>query len=65
MQELRLHAQDTGCARAQVPSLLLRLLKLGAWIESSVRRIVLHMPITIPYADDWHRSACPVGAIPA
>ena len=40
MQELRLKARRTGCARAQVSTLRLRLLKLGAWIESSVRRIV-------------------------
>ena len=36
MQELRLHARRTGCARAQVNTLRLRLLKLGVWIESSV-----------------------------
>ena len=35
MQELRLHARRTGCARAQVNTLRLRLLKLGVWIESS------------------------------
>jgi hypothetical protein len=65
MQELRLHAQDTGCERAQAHILQLRLLKLGAWIESSVRRIVLHLPVTTPYADDWCRIARSVGAIPA
>ena len=46
MQELRLHARRTGCARAQVNTLRLRLLKLGVWIESSVRRIVLHLPMS-------------------
>ncbi len=40
MQELRLHAGQTSCARAQVSTLRLRLLKSGAWIESSVRRVV-------------------------
>ncbi len=64
MQELRLHARRTGCARAQVNTLRLRLLKLGAWIESSARRIVLHLPISTPYADDWRRIACAVGAVP-
>jgi len=64
MQELRLHARRTGCARAQINTLRLRLLKLGAWIESSVRRIVLHLPTSTPYADDWRRIARSVGAIP-
>ncbi len=64
MQELRLHARRTGCARAQVNTLRLRLLKLGAWIESSARRIVLHLPISTPYADEWRRIARSVGAVP-
>ena len=64
MQELRLHARRTGCARAQVSTLRLRLLKLGVWIESSVRRIVLHLPTSTPYADDWRRIARSVGAVP-
>ena len=64
MQELRLKARRTGCARAQVSTLRLRLLKLGVWFESSVRRIVLHLPTSTPYADDWRRIAISVGAIP-
>ena len=63
MQELRLKARRTGCARAQVGTLRLRLLKLGAWIESSVRRIVIHLPISTPFADDWRRIARSVGAV--
>ena len=63
MQELRLKARRTGCARAQVGTLRLRLLKLGAWIESSVRRIVIHLPVGTPFADDWRRIACSVGAV--
>jgi len=64
MQELRLHARRTGCARAQVNTLRLRLLKLGVWIEESMRRIVLHLPMSTPYADDWRRIARSVGAVP-
>ena len=64
MQELRLQARRTGCARAQVNTLRLRLLKLGVWIESSLRRIVLHLPKSTPYADDWRRIAIAVGAVP-
>jgi len=63
-QELRIHARHTGFARAQVTSLRLLLLKLGAWIESSVRRIVLHLPVTTPYADQWRRIARSLGAVP-
>lgn len=64
MQEIRLRARGTSCERAQVSTLRLRLLKVGAWIESSVRRIVLHLPISTPYAADWCRIARSVGAIP-
>ena len=58
MQELRLKARRTGCGRAQVSTLRLRLLKQGAWIESSVRRIVIHLPIGTPFGNDWapHRA---------
>ena len=63
MQELRLKARRTGCARAQVSTLRQRLLKLGVWIESSVRRLVIHLPIGTPFADDWCRIARSVGAV--
>ncbi len=63
MQELRLKARWTACARAQAGTLRLRLLKLGAWIESSVRRIVIHLPLGTPFADDWRRIARSVGAV--
>jgi hypothetical protein len=62
MQELRLHAKHTGCARAQVSTLRERLLKIGAWVEVSVRRIVLHLPVFFPYAQAWSRVAAAVGA---
>ena len=64
MQELRLKARRTGCARAQVNTLRLRLLKLGVWVESSLRRIVLHLPMSTPYVNDWRRIAVSVGAVP-
>ena len=44
MQELRLRAADTACARAQVPWLRDRLLKLGVQVVRSARRIVLRLP---------------------
>jgi hypothetical protein len=64
MQELRLHARGTCCARAQVSTLRLRLLKFGVWIESSVRRIVLHLPVTEPYANEWQAIARSLGTVP-
>jgi hypothetical protein len=65
MQELRLRARHTDCARAQVGTLRLRLLKLAAWIEVSVRRIVLHLPRRFPGRDAWLCIASRVGAAPA
>jgi hypothetical protein len=64
MQELRLRAQHTSCAGAQVSTLRLRLLKLGAWVERSVRRIVIHLPMHTPHAEAWRRIARSVGAVP-
>jgi hypothetical protein len=65
MQELRGCAAGTGCARAQVWTLRERLLKLGAWIERSVRRIVLHLPQSAPWRADWCRVARVLGAAPS
>lgn len=65
MQELRLIARHGECARAQVSTLRDRLLKLGVWVERSVRRIVLHLPATFAYRTDWLRIARSVGAAPA
>jgi hypothetical protein len=62
MQELRHRASGTSCARAQVSTLRERLIKLGAWVEESVRRIVLHFPASYPYADDWRCIAQALGA---
>jgi hypothetical protein len=65
MQELRLSARGGQCARAQVSTLRERLLKLGVWVERSVRRIVLHLPDAFAYRKDWLRIARSVGAVPA
>jgi hypothetical protein len=65
MQELRGRAAGTALARAQVSTLRERLLKLGARIERSVRRIVVHLPTTFAYRDEWRRIACALGAAPA
>jgi len=53
-QELRLHAARTALR-----------CKLGAWVESSVRRIVLHLPATCLHRHDWQIIARQLGAAPA
>jgi hypothetical protein len=62
MQELRLNATHTSCARAQVWTLRDRLLKIGAQVVSSTRRILLHLPESSPFREDWSRIACVLGA---
>jgi hypothetical protein len=62
LQELRLKAAHTGWARAQVSTLREQVLKLGVQVAVSVRRIVLHLPATFPFRDDWQRLALALGA---
>ncbi len=63
LQELRLRLARTDCARAQVATLRQRLLKLGAQVVVSVRRIVLHLPWSCPYRDSFRRLALSFGAL--
>ncbi len=62
MQELRLRAARTGCARTQVTWLRNRLLKLGVHVVGSVRRIVLHLPRGTPHLHAWRHIAMALGA---
>jgi hypothetical protein len=64
-QTLQAAAQGTACANAQVSTLRERLIKLAAWVERSVRRIVLHLPTTYPWLTTWRQLALRVGAAPA
>lgn len=64
MQELRLGARGTACARAQVWTLRERLLKLGARLTVSVRRMVLHLPASFPYLPAFRQVALALGASP-
>lgn len=64
MQELRFRARHTDCARAQVATLRVRLLKLAAWIDVSVRRIVINLPRRFPGRLAWIRIATSLGAVP-
>ena len=57
MQELRLSAATTNCARAQVSTLRERFLKIGALVVASVRRIVLHLPKSFPFLATFQHMA--------
>lgn len=62
MQEIRRRAARTSCSRAQVSTLRDRLLKIGARVVESVRRIVVHLPTSFPHLDDWRRIAVGLAA---
>ena len=64
MQELRLNAAHTSCARAQVWTLRERLLKLGARVLVSVRRMVVHLPASFPFLPTFRQVALALGASP-
>ena len=64
-QTLQAHAQGTACADAQVTTLRERLLKLAAWVERSVRRIVVHLPATGGWLPTWQQIARRLAAAPA
>jgi hypothetical protein len=63
LQEVRLRAARTDCARAQVAILRERLLKLGARVETSVRRVVIHLPIAFPFQRSFRKLALAFGAL--
>lgn len=51
-----------GCAQAQGRDLRERLLKFGARVVVSVRRIVLHLPASAPFRETWQQVTLAVGA---
>ncbi|MGH7635528.1 MAG: IS1380 family transposase [Gemmatimonadaceae bacterium] len=57
MQEIRHAAAHTSLARAQVGTMRERLFKLGVEVVVSVRRIVLHLPATFAFRDEWRTVA--------
>jgi hypothetical protein len=64
MQELRLQAALTDCARAQVWTLRERFLKLGARVMVSMRRVVIHLPLSFPFMAAFRKIAMGLGASP-
>ncbi|MFH1842617.1 MAG: transposase [bacterium] len=53
----------TALAAAQVSTLRLRLLKIGGWIERSVRRVVVHLAAAHPWRKQWRQAARAWGAV--
>jgi len=64
LQELRTRLRRTDLARAQVERLRLGLLRIGARIERSVRRIVVHLAASHPWQPPWTKAAMALGASP-
>ena len=62
LQELRLRARRTAYARAQVSTLRELLLKVGARVVTSVRRIVIHLPESCAAQHAWLQLARALGA---
>jgi len=57
MQAMRKLLAGTELACAQVNTLRLRLLKVGARVKESVRRVRVQLPSAYPWFDLWHRLA--------
>ena len=62
-QELRATAANTAYARAQVPTLRDRLIKIGVSLVESVRRFLLDGPASFPNRNDWFKIAMACGAV--
>lgn len=64
-QELRWRAARGTGERSSVGTLRLRLIKIGARVERSVRRFVLHLSDHHPWANQWRQLALACGAAPS
>ena len=62
LQTLRQRLAATPAATLQVPTLRERLFKLGARVQVSARRIVLHLPSAFPWLAVWQAAALALGA---
>ncbi len=62
-QGLRAAAAKTVYARAQVPTLRDRLIKIAVSLVESVRRFLLEGPASLPNRDDWFKVAIACGAV--
>jgi len=62
LQELRLKLKRTSMASAQVATLRLRLFKIAGRVQTSCRRIRLHLSAHHPWAVEWCQAARVAGA---
>ena len=62
MQEMRWQLRRTELGRAQVGRLRLMLLKVGAWICETRRRVTCVLPAAHPHQVLWKRVARAAGA---
>lgn len=63
MSGLRERAARTDLATAQVGRLRMALLRIGARVTTSVRRVVLRLAAAHPWASQWRRVALRLGAL--
>ena len=61
-QEMRWQLRGTDLGRAQVARLRDMLVKVGARVVESVRRVVFHLPVHLPFARPWRKLARAFGA---
>lgn len=61
-QELRWQLRNTELRRAQVRRMREMLLKIAARVTESVRRIVFHLPVRLPFGRPWRKVARALGA---
>jgi hypothetical protein len=61
-QELRVVLGASELGRAMVATLRLKLLKIGATVKESWRRVVIALPTSHPWKDLWRKAALAVGA---
>ena len=64
LQELRSRLKGTGLARAQVQRLRLCLLRIGARVVRSARRVVVHLAAAHGWRPPWTKAAVALGAAP-
>ena len=62
IEEVRLSAALTSMARAQARTIRERLLKLGARVVCSVRRLIIHLPKAFPWKTEFQKVALALGA---
>ena len=63
-QQMRLRLARFSNERPTVATMRLRLIKIAARVESSARRVVLHLAQSHPWAEQWRLLARSCGAAP-